>query len=747
MCFVVVFVVLIAFTDNTSCDTDKYTPPAPRDPYAPPHASPYVPSSNYQPPAPQQSTFSYPGNQSLAYDTRNAPDSYVPQPVTQPYGTYNSDTSATSGNKSTSVYEPPYTAPQAPSYSSPPAPPPSKMNLATVPSPPAPTTTQVTRPKVSNAYDPPFLATSYSRRNVSGPARLGTGHPTPAYAAYQPTTTPPLPPPRVPAASSTYARPSSQPVTQTPDYTATYVPPPTQPQSTRINETNVPPVGPEPYTPGPYTSSAPPSLRSSESYAPGSEAASHPHRAPAGASDVRLNASQVAPDTTALQGSGVDFFDQFNQRESQPDPEELATESQSPPVPPVSSSPAPISPEVSHVSPYSPNTPLTSSPQKPLKAVSPPPRRTSQDSGQVLSPRQSPRPPSTSSPVYALSHPPRASPDSRKGSFAGSEYIPRTQTASPGLNGTADTVSPYAPPKGPATRSKSTSVTSVDRISSPDSSSSIAHDRYAPRGARVTNVYGIERTGSPSSFSARSSDGRQSTKPQQSSYLPPVSEFPYTPHTLSQEPTPIAQDPYAPSQHNRLVKPPSSVVGYGQSPYGHGADLSSPQEATIKPTIAPYAPSPSLVGANDPLGRTSVRVPVVNFGFGGKLVTCFHDAGMLNTGFDVALSSRTSTKVQLRNWKKLIPESALDFTTVFPGPLHADPGPPSTGIMKATASAQAKTKKTQLTKYLSGRIEEITQGLGYLHNGSIEKRTAEGKLVLVKLLKIMVENDGRLLGT
>ena len=67
--------------------------------------------------------------------------------------------------------------------------------------------------------------------------------------------------------------------------------------------------------------------------------------------------------------------------------------------------------------------------------------------------------------------------------------------------------------------------------------------------------------------------------------------------------------------------------------------------------------------------------------------------------------------------------------------------------MKATAAAQAKTKKAQIVKYLSDRAEEITQGLGYLHNGSIEKRMAEGKLVLVKLLKIMVEHDGQLLGT
>jgi hypothetical protein len=203
---------------------------------------------------------------------------------------------------------------------------------------------------------------------------------------------------------------------------------------------------------------------------------------------------------------------------------------------------------------------------------------------------------------------------------------------------------------------------------------------------------------------------------------------------------------YSQPQHNYNIQP-SSSTGHEQAVYGYSPELSPPSESNMRPTMTPYAPSPSLMGANDPLGRTSVRIPVFSFGFGGKIVVCFHNEGMLNTGFDVALSSRSSTKVQLRSWKKQIPESVQDSGAGFPGPLHADPGPPTTRIMKATSSTQAKTKKAQLIKYLSDRIEEITQGLGYQHSGSPEKRMVEGKLILVKLLKIMIENDGRLLGT
>jgi hypothetical protein len=61
-------------------------------------------------------------------------------------------------------------------------------------------------------------------------------------------------------------------------------------------------------------------------------------------------------------------------------------------------------------------------------------------------------------------------------------------------------------------------------------------------------------------------------------------------------------------------------------------------------------------------------------------------------------------------------------------------------------STQTKTKKSTVTKYLDERADEISRGLGYMNLGSMELRQAEGKLILVKLLKIMVENEGRLSG-
>ncbi|KAH9951938.1 Sec23-binding domain of Sec16-domain-containing protein [Amylocystis lapponica] len=223
------------------------------------------------------------------------------------------------------------------------------------------------------------------------------------------------------------------------------------------------------------------------------------------------------------------------------------------------------------------------------------------------------------------------------------------------------------------------------------------------------------------------------------------------------------ESPYAPSRHSRQQPSETSSQGsisslYEKSPPAHEAYAARPtttfdrtggQILTLAPAIPlAYAPSPSLLGTNDPLGRTSVRIPVISFGFGGKLVTCFHGSSALNTGFDVALSSRPSTDVKLHVLHKVIPESTLETSAAsFPGPLFSDPGTPSTSIVRTGTATQTKTKKARVIKYLKERADEISRGLGYFHSDSVDGRRAEAKHILVLLLKVMVENDGRLSGS
>lgn len=207
----------------------------------------------------------------------------------------------------------------------------------------------------------------------------------------------------------------------------------------------------------------------------------------------------------------------------------------------------------------------------------------------------------------------------------------------------------------------------------------------------------------------------------------------------------VTSDTYTPHRQSSETQDHTS---YG-SKFGYPDRPSSRTEVLLTTSAYPtYAPSPSLLGTNDPLGRASARVPVLSFGFGGKVVTCFHGAEMSSAGFDVALSSRQSREIHIRSLRELIPQSALEDTTVvYPGPLFGDSGSPAVSLVRPGASTQAKTKKPKVMKYLEDRITELSSVVTYAGAGLLERGRSEGKLALFKLLKVMVENDGKLNGT
>ena len=289
-------------------------------------------------------------------------------------------------------------------------------------------------------------------------------------------------------------------------------------------------------------------------------------------------------------------------------------------------------------------------------------------------------------------------------------------------------------------------------------SQSYASKSPEPYGPPKANRYTINteerRAASPGSQSVRSLNGRQNTTKPPVTGRPPsrienmrgrsssngsllgpsYPEGTYAPHLYPTAHLPVAES----GIQNPVLDNPLTHPAYGSpaAPF---------QEVPVK-SQRQYAPSPSLIGSNDPLGRTSARAPVISFGFGGKIVTCFHGLTTLNTGFDVALSSRKTADVQIYNLTRVVPRSALDIpVTSFPGPLFSDLGTITSSLVRTGAASQ-KNKKTAVVKYLTERAEEISHGLGYLSPGSPERRQAEGKLILVKLLRVMVENDGRLSG-
>lgn len=561
--------------------------------------------------------------------------------------------------------------------------------VAVVPPPPAPAPV-LNRPKLANAYDPPIPSSRSSRRGVSGSAR-----PISAYGSYSQAPAP-TPPPPLPTGgqftSSGYALP----------------PPPPGPASPMLNATGHPPA--------PYYGSGPPSV-------------GLPPPPP------RPLSSAYTPVGDAQHSGTTASYDSVVQGGYFPAPA-VVERSSSPAKLERSSSPAKSSGLRSHANSHSSQT--SGHPGDASFFPSPPTtnqfdvQRSSSPGSLSTRSAASPGPYTNGS---AVSSPPTSIPD-RTASPASVHSLERTRSP-PTLS-----ANPYLP------------NAATQRAPSPLRKSTL-NSYDPPNPTLVTNGHVVETTGqglSPLSSGLHNSQSQYQPGAKPPSLARNRSASSGSIYSTASSP----EQPYAPSHygHGTQKRSETDYGGY-TSRYNYNApEETSPydnpaQEIIMKPVQATaYAPSPSLLGANDPLGRTSSRAPVFSFGFGGKFLTCFHGASM-NTGFDVALSSRNSTGITIRQLNKIIPQSALEVSSAsFPGPLFSDPGTPTTGLVRTTtASSQSKAKKARLVKYLTDRAEEISQGIGYLHAGSAEGRSAEGKLVLVKLLKVLVENDGKLSGT
>ena len=84
--------------------------------------------------------------------------------------------------------------------------------------------------------------------------------------------------------------------------------------------------------------------------------------------------------------------------------------------------------------------------------------------------------------------------------------------------------------------------------------------------------------------------------------------------------------------------------------------------------------------------------------------------------------------------------------TPFPGPLFCDQATVAAGVL-AGAAANTKAKKAALLQWFDELAAETERDVGYIGNDSVVGRAkAEGKSVLIKLLKVLVENDGKLAG-
>jgi len=295
--------------------------------------------------------------------------------------------------------------------------------------------------------------------------------------------------------------------------------------------------------------------------------------------------------------------------------------------------------------------------------------------------------------------------------------------------------------------------------------SSVAYDPYAPSVAaggpppaapRIPSPPKRTISDSPSPYipSMYSSDASRyappppAQKPSLNTDLPPASNT----HSHYQPPTGTFVPPATLYELSSLAPPPSST--YSSSP-SQPSIYSLPVPHASSHDVSPvqrnvYAPSPSQSAADDP--RTTTHIPVFNFGFGGKVVTCFHSRTDMNAGFDVALAGRPSGIISIRSLKSITSESLSGTSAAeFPGPLFTGNTVPTIALGRATGtqSSAVKTKKTAVLRYVNERADELEKGLGYLSStkDDAERRSTEGRVVLLRLLGVMIDNDGKLSGT
>ncbi|KAI0831400.1 Sec23-binding domain of Sec16-domain-containing protein [Trametes gibbosa] len=730
--------------------TAHAVPPAQANKYAPTSYDPYKPAqtqASYDPPA-----------QAAVSATQTLYDPYQPA--------YPAVSSTYEPSTQQSSYAPYSATPHGAAHVNPViAVPPPPAPIVDAP-PPAPAVSAAEavaayRPKKANAFDPPLPPIKASKHARVPPRQTYATPPPLSPPASMPVTQPLQPPPRGPP--------------RTPD---PYAPPPAARRDTYPNHAEASPQKHDTYAPslpngsGPTSVYAPPynAMSNGAAYGPTSHGVSgppidsHAHRSVASPPNHPPQSSYVPVLTQAVNGHvtthvGVPPAAEPNHVDSVFGAGRIA----SPPH-------ADLDPE--DVTPQADQFGFI----KEQPRLSPPPVSPPRSVGSPTSPRSGwQNEAGHTSPTRHESSSPERSRSPRKPSSIASASPPRTRALSPPSD-------PYAlPARAEVTdRAKSPGTSSIRSFQGGLSqtydmplrrgsgSAAVAPSYNRPlsslsRRSTLSNQYDPQQSADPKRTASPAGSIRSVTAPKPGTYDP------YSPQDQSAA-SPTAHvrntsngstyssasvtDPYAPS---RFPTRPSNEQTYSSfalpaqgssyAPTTASYDRLGGQVVTLAaPLHSTYAPSPSLLGTNDPLGRTAARVPVVSFGFGGKLVTCFHGASM-NTGFDVALSARQSTDIKIHSLNQIIPESAVDTSAaLYPGPLFSDPGSPTTSLVR-TGATQLKTKKARVVKYLEERAEEIKRGLGYHRAGSVDRSRAEAKRILVLLLKAMVESDGRLSGS
>jgi hypothetical protein len=189
------------------------------------------------------------------------------------------------------------------------------------------------------------------------------------------------------------------------------------------------------------------------------------------------------------------------------------------------------------------------------------------------------------------------------------------------------------------------------------------------------------------------------------------------------------------------------AYGYAASegayvPIGH-EEASTPYEPYQPSSGAPYQNFSTNGEAGQQRLPNRPAIPIASFGFNGKLVTFFPSSTSSTATASYGMYEQAGSSippVKIQKLSDILPKDTPGIDT-FPGPLFMDTG-------STSASGKAKKKK-ELVTWLTTRIEESQQERSYLGAGASEdaKAKAEQKTIVLQLVKILLEQDGKLTGT
>ncbi|GAO51778.1 hypothetical protein G7K_5871-t1 [Saitoella complicata NRRL Y-17804] len=237
------------------------------------------------------------------------------------------------------------------------------------------------------------------------------------------------------------------------------------------------------------------------------------------------------------------------------------------------------------------------------------------------------------------------------------------------------------------------------------------------------------------------------------SVIPPPQAMAPPPRPSSANPyVPRAENPYAPRRSvdmqdpHASMKRPSVTSLYASAGAGQYAPQADPRALSTSPNapltlaplsevgprpVSPYAPvaAPTEPEEERKLYPPYCRgaSPVVNFGFGGKVVTNFQQQVQRYTS-DGPVTRYAPGELKVQTLKSILPETHV--AELFPGP-----------VFSATNKGSNKTKKKEVTKWMESKIEKIKQEAENEVDDDV-KLEIENQAVLWQVVKIILDNDG-----